>query len=99
MAKEWAKAFYKSTAWLKCRESYITKVYGLCERCSKPGLILHHKTELTPNNINNPDITLNHDKLEYLCLDCHNKEHFKIHEAVREGLRFNSDGELVEDKP
>lgn len=97
MAKEWAKKFYNSKAWIKCRESYISKVFGLCERCGKPGLILHHKIELTPFNINDPEITLNHNNLEYLCLDCHNKEHFKIYEATREGLMFNSSGELVED--
>ena len=29
MAKEYAKAFYNSSAWIKCKNSYIKSVYGL----------------------------------------------------------------------
>ena len=98
MSKEFAKKFYKSKAWLKCREGFIQSVYGLCNRCGKPGYIVHHKELLTPSNIDNPDITLNWDKLEYLCQDCHNKEHMSKHEGIiREGLRFNSKGQVVKD--
>ena len=97
MAKEFAKAFYKSKAWLRCREGFIQSVYGLCNRCGKPGYIVHHKILLTPSNIDNPDITLNWDRLEYLCQECHNLEHMSKHkEVVREGLEFNSKGEIVQ---
>lgn len=80
--KDYAKTFYKSAAWLHCRDGYIKSVGGLCERClSKglivPGYIVHHKCYLTPNNILDPDVSLNWNNLEYLCHDCHNKEHFK----------------------
>lgn len=51
MAKEYAKSFYKSKEWIKCRNSYITFVHGLCERCGKPGKIVHHKKKITPMNI------------------------------------------------
>lgn len=76
------KAFYKTAAWLKCRAAYIKSVGGLCERCLargeiKPGYIVHHKIHLNAYNVSDPTITLNWDNLEYLCLDCHNKEHFK----------------------
>lgn len=101
MAKEFAKGFYKSKAWKQCREAYVKSVYGLCERCGKPGYIVHHKILLTPSNINNPNITLNWDNLEYLCLDCHNKEHNFEREKrsiTRKGLKFNKNGELVEYK-
>lgn len=40
------------------------------------GYIVHHKCYIDTTNIYNPDITLNFDNLELLCLDCHNKEHF-----------------------
>jgi len=101
MAKEWAKAFYNSKAWKKCREGYIQSVHGLCESCLErnkltPGNILHHKTWLTPENIHEPDVTLNWGNLRYDCQDCHNKEHHGSDEVVREGLRFNEYGELVE---
>ena len=41
------------------------------------GYIVHHKVELTPDNINDPDVTLNMANLLYLCQDCHNKIHGK----------------------
>ena len=93
MAKSFAKAFYGSKAWLQCRASYISKVFGLCERCKKPGYILHHKISLTPENINDPYITLNHDLLEYLCLECHNA--VDADGVTRNDLVFNSAGDLV----
>lgn len=98
MAKEWAKQFYNSRAWLDCRRSYITKVQGLCERCLKrgkvtPGKILHHTNHLTPENINNYQISLNHDNLEFVCQDCHNEEHI-ADSVTADGLIF-VDGELV----
>ena len=95
MAREFAKAFYKSKAWQRCREGYIQSVFGLCERCGKPGLIVHHKELLTPDNINDPNITLNWNLLEYLCLECHNKEHFGESEPTREDVVFNEYGELI----
>ena len=102
MAQEVAKAFYNSSAWLQCRDSYIATVHGLCERCNvkgdvKPGLILHHKILLTPNNINNQLITLNHEHLQFLCLDCHNIEHgAKEVRVIRDGLMFDNEGNVVE---
>ena len=78
MAKEWAKAFYKTKQWIKCRNAYIAERTmidgGMCEECGKNlGYILHHKIVLTKENINNPDVSLNHDNLEYVCKDCHDK--------------------------
>jgi len=78
--KDFAKAFYKSKEWEKCRAGYIKYVGGLCERCFKngsivPGVIVHHKCYLSPENILDPSVTLNYDNLELLCIDCHNKEH------------------------
>lgn len=96
MAKEFAKKFYKSKAWKKCRDSYFNYRHGMCERCKcKPGKIVHHKTTLTPGNINNPNITLNFDKLELLCQDCHNKEHMGNSTMVN-GLCFDDNGNLMQ---
>ena len=104
MAKQWAVKFYNSSAWKHCRASYISSVNHLCERCIKnnrmvSGYIVHHKIVLTPFNIDDPNVTLNHEHLEYLCVDCHNDEHGVGAEGkvVREGLKFNEYGELVED--
>ena len=81
-APEEQKAFYKSMAWMKCRAAYSASVGGLCERCEAkglivPGYIVHHKEYITPENLNDPSIALSFDNLELLCLDCHNKEHFR----------------------
>lgn len=95
MAKPYAIKFYKSKAWRKCREEYITKVFGLCEWCGESGHIVDHIEPITPDNINNPDITLNHDNLQYLCLDCHNRKTFQKHSPLREGFSFSATGELL----
>lgn len=78
--KEYAKQFYKSKAWQACREGYMRSVGGLCERCYArgiltPGVIVHHKTYITPENIGDPTVTLNWDNLECVCRQCHEDEH------------------------
>lgn len=93
---EETKGFYKTTAWKRCRAAYIKSVGGLCERCLKdglivPGYIVHHKCYLTPENITNPNVTLNWDNLEYLCLDCHNKEHM----ARQRRYTITTDGKVI----
>ena len=70
MAKEFARSFYSSQKWKKCREAYIAKRRaidgGLCETCrERPGYIVHHKIELTPENINDANITLGINNLKY----------------------------------
>ena len=89
MAKEWAKKFYNSKAWKKCRQAHLAKINYLCERCSvvgviKVGDILHHKTKLTPENINNPRITLNEKNLEFLCITCHNIDEHGEHKKKKQ---------------
>lgn len=102
MAKEYAKSFYKSKAWEDCREAYISHIGGLCERCLKrtpkryvPGKIVHHIIYITPENINDPNITLAWDNLEYLCQDCHNIEHHGTETEVREDVMFDAEGNLI----
>ena len=72
--------FYDSEAWKKCRESYRKSRGGLCERCLKEGIvragrIVHHKVHLNADNIDDPNVTLNWDNLELVCMDCHAAEH------------------------
>src|SRR5690606_27192736 len=90
----WARSFYKSRAWQRCREAYIAYRHGLCERCGAGGKIVHHKVYLTPDNINDPEITLSFDNLELLCATCHQHEHFETLPTA-EGLRFTADGDLI----
>lgn len=74
--KDFAKEFYNSKAWKDTRESYKRFRGGLCEICwaegiVKAGEIVHHKTELTPQNIDNIDIALGYDNLQLVCRECH----------------------------
>ena len=100
MAREFTNGFYDKANWKKCRNSFVSKRVsidgGLCERCKKDlGVIVHHKIHITPKNINDPMITLNHDNLEFLCMECHAQEHMGK-QPTREGLRFNEQGDLIE---
>ena len=100
MAKEWAKPFYNSKAWQDCRDSFISHRVsidgGMCQRCeAELGYIAHHKEWLTPSNINDPMVSLSHDNLEYVCHDCHNKEHFATADPVRDDVMFDSSGNLI----
>lgn len=78
--KEYAEGFYKGKAWQDCRNAYLKSKQGLCEKCLSRGIIkgaeiVHHKIHISPDNIGNPDISLNWDNLECLCRDCHAEEH------------------------
>ena len=82
MAKDFARKFYSSEAWGKCRAGYRKSVGGLCESCLKkgeiiPGEIVHHKIPITPMNIGNPEIVLDWENLELLCRECHAEQHGK----------------------
>lgn len=95
MARDFAKAFYASKEWLACRAGYIQHVFGLCEGCKiKPGKIVHHKIPLTPDNINDPWITLNWDNLKYVCKDCHEIEH-QNGDVTRKDVMFDEYGNLI----
>jgi len=97
MAKDWAKKFYQSKQWIQARDYMMHKFHYICQKCKeRPAEIVHHKIWLNPSNINDPDITLGEKNLLPVCRECH----ALIHEGVSatiEGLRFNSNGELVKE--
>lgn len=92
--REFAKEFYLSAAWRKVRAYIFKRDAGLCVKCGRPGVIVHHKDHLTPENINNPMIALGEDNLELLCRDCHAIEHASDLPTDR-GLMFDDEGNLV----
>lgn len=72
--------FYGSREWKNCRAAYTSYRKGLCERCLQRGIytasdIVHHKKYITPQNLNDPSITLSWDNLMLVCRDCHAKIH------------------------
>ncbi len=94
--REFAKAFYLSPAWRATREYVFNdRDAGLCVRCGQLGSVVHHKIELTPENIDDPEITLNEDNLETLCRACHALAHGAT-PPIAEGLAFDADGNVVE---
>lgn len=98
MARDFSRAFYNSAVWKKCRDGYKQSKFGLCERCGMPGDHVHHKIYLTPENINNPDITLNWEHLELLCESCHSKEHMSKYGPLRDDVMFDESGDLIRRK-
>lgn len=104
MAKEFAKSFYKSKEWKRCRTMYAASVGGLCERCLRNGIvtageIVHHKIHVTPETINDPQVLLSWSNLELVCRECHHKLHDEqMHKpASGYGRRFSvdSDGKIT----
>ena len=95
-----ARKFYSSGAWADCREAYRKSVGNLCESCLKMGQIspvdeVHHKIRLTPQNIDDPNVTLNWKNLEALCEKCHKLAHKK-----KRRWMVGEDGELtIRDTP
>ena len=94
MAKEYAKKFYHSSAWIGTSKAYAASRFYICEICGRPAkqYVVHHKKHLTPENINNPFVALNWDNLQLLCLECHNVEHG--HKNGRKVL-FDEQGQVV----
>lgn len=74
------QSFYASDPWINLRLLLINERGNKCERCGKIiprsiDIIGHHKVELTPENVNDYNISLNPELIELICFDCHNKEH------------------------
>lgn len=80
--------FYSSGEWKALRRSIVLRDKNVCQKCgklifSKPNV--HHVIHLTPNNIDDENISLNPDNLITVCEDCHNKIHgkgFKKKESI-----------------
>ena len=89
--------FYKSAIWHKTRELALKRDNYLCVECFKkgdiiPAEVVHHKTHLTEENVNNPDIALNLENLVSLCAEHHFDEHKGEHAKGRvanEGNEYN----------
>lgn len=98
MAKEFARKFYSSKTWQDCRNEYMKCARYLCENCMrrgiyKPGEIVHHKIEIDPITINNPEVALNFDNLELLCRECHAEMHNESSKGRR--YMFGNNGEII----
>lgn len=101
MAKEFSDAFYHSKDWEIARDDALKRDAYLCQHCLargviKPAVMVHHIIELTPSNINDPNVSVCLGNLVSLCDRCHKKAHGWIRRgATREGLAFDEHGNLV----
>ena len=84
--------FYRSAEWQIARAEKIASVNGRCEKCGAIGEEVHHIIPLTPENINNPEITLGKENLILLCKNCHNKEHRRFEKSI---TQFDENGGLI----
>ena len=94
--KDFAKRFYKSTQWQRCRKLAWQRDHGLCVDCLKIGMItpaeeVHHIIPLSPENIDDPEVSLNLTNLVSLCRECHKARH-EGHDQRR--YRVDSKGEI-----
>lgn len=101
MAKDFSRAFYASKDWERAREDALIRDSRLCQRCLSageitPAVIVHHIEELTPANINDPDVSCGLDNLVSLCDKCHKVTHgWARAGSTRPGLAFDRDGNLI----
>ena len=98
MSQDFSRKFYNSQAWNNCRTAYMNSVHHLCERClakgiMKPAELVHHKIELTPENIGNPKITLAHENLQAVCRECHAEIH-GLNEKKKKRYLIRPDGSI-----
>ena len=89
--REFARAFYNSKEWRTCSRAFMQSRHYVCDRCGGVAVICHHKNHLSPENINNPAVTLNWENLEALCMDCHNLEHMRADSVTT----FAEDGSIA----
>lgn len=103
-----AHAFYHSKAWKETRSIVWSRANGLCERCLergfvKPADVVHHKIPLSEENMNDPDISLNPERLIALCDECHTEVHKELGIGAFEQprkeaelrVRFDEEGNVV----
>lgn len=102
-----AHQFYHSKAWQEVRAFVWDRAHGLCERCMergevKPANVVHHKVPLSPDNMGDPDISLNPERLMALCDDCHTEVHKELgigvlssHQREEPRVWFDGDGNVI----
>ncbi len=86
MALDPIHAFYCRKDYLSLAQACKVKSGGVCARCGEifelGELRPHHIIELTLDNIDDINITLNPQNIEVLCEDCHNAQHHRFGHTV-----------------
>ena len=95
MAKPWAKSFYNSKQWQAVRHEVLRRDTYTCAYCYGRAEEIHHVIPLTPENINDPMISLNPDNLVALCHSCHDKITKGFTGDLQEGYVFDDEGNVI----
>lgn len=95
MAKPFAKTFYASKAWQTARRQALRRDHYTCVYCCMRAEEVHHVIELTPDNINDPRISLNTDNLMSMCHNCHTKLTQGGSGDIDDAYCFDDDGQVI----
>lgn len=91
--REQKRKFYDGAEWKKIREAVKRRDNYECQECKRQGKVTidtneysesakRKKTKLIVDHIkeleNYPELALNMDNLETLCVNCHNKKHGRV---------------------
>jgi predicted kinase len=85
------KTFLASERWIRFRLGLIAERGPVCQKCGRVitnplDCIGHHITELTPENVNDPMISLNPQNVLIVCYDCHNEIHHRFGHTAERGI-------------
>ena len=80
-------SFYHSKQWKAFRRTILAERKPVCWYCnqafkSDDCIVVHHKEELTPLNVNDYSVSLNPDNVELVHDTCHNKIHKRNSYAI-----------------
>lgn len=95
MAKDFAKAFYKSRAWREVRWQALRRDHFQCVQCGDIAEEVDHIIELTPENIDDPRIALSLENLQSLCHDCHTRKTKGWGADLGDGFAFDESGQVI----
>ena len=96
MAKLYAVKFYHSKLWKDARQYALRRDHFTCQMCFDRAEEIHHIIELTQENINDVNISLNVDNLQSLCRRCHANITKGYVGAVDSEYIFSDDGQVIE---
>lgn len=89
------KQLYNSKVWKDTRQQVLRRDLFTCRDCHSRASEVHHIKPLTPENIDNWDISLNPNNLISLCKKCHSKITDGYTGDIQGDYIFNENGEVV----
>lgn len=84
--------FYKSKSWKDLRKQALERDHYECQSCKRKGRYrkaknVHHIKEVKTH----PELALDLDNLECICIQCHNEEHKRLENYVKKKKFWNEE--------